>query len=110
MPRSFPTQIVAYLESTFTKQFDSSEIHGKVGAVAGFLDLYNDLRPELIRLPPAEFSALVAAVAEIRFGIDQFRSTGREASLYRVTPSLRMAWSMIEKLDDQVPSGRRGWA
>jgi hypothetical protein len=51
MPRAFPTQIVGYLSKTFGKpaSFDYAIIQSHVGAVAGFLELYDQLPAELIR-------------------------------------------------------------
>jgi hypothetical protein len=101
MPRTFPSQIVAYLGTMFAPH---NPVHDFVGAALGFLDLYKNLPPELIRLPPEDFAALVAAVGTVQLGVDQFRSTAQNDSLQRVGPALNKAQELIAKLKDEVPS------
>jgi hypothetical protein len=105
MPRTFPSQIVAYLEATFgTEPLDLLEVHQKIGAIVGFRDLYDQLPHELVRLSPHDYAELVAAVGTVAFGVDQFRATGRNDSLNRVGHALATAWRLIRTLQDEVPS------
>jgi hypothetical protein len=104
MPRAFPSQIVAYLQSYFGSSAKFHDVHSKIGAIQGFLDLYKDLPPELIRLPPEDYADLVGAVGGIRLGIDQFRFAGRNDSLNSVAAALDRAQVQIAKLKDEVPS------
>jgi hypothetical protein len=78
MARIFPTQIVHYLDSQFGSASlnELATVQQKVGAIAGFCELYAQLPHELIRLATEQYADLVAAVGTISFGVDQFRRTG----------------------------------
>jgi hypothetical protein len=106
MPKAFPTQIVAYLSTTFTKpeNLDHATVHSYIGAVAAFLELYDQIPRELIRLAPNDYAVLVTAIGTIRLGTEQFRLTSNPESLRPVGSALRNAWRMIAVLKDQVPS------
>lgn len=107
MPRSFPSQIADYLSKVFATRehpLDSAIIYSKIGAVAGFLELYDELPHELIRLPGEDYAALVEAIATVRLGIDKFRITNKGDLFTPVGRELRKAWELIEQLRDEVPS------
>ena len=104
MQSTFPTQIAAYLETNFPDGKIPSILLDHVGVLAGFCDLYERLPNELIRLPPPEYSALVAAVGNLKFRLEQFKVTGRTDSLNGAFLSLKIALELIRKLKDQVPS------
>lgn len=106
MPRAFPSQIVRYLTEVYGKGqvLDQSSISATIGAVVGFLKLYDEVPDELIQLSVPDYAALVAAVGTIRFGIDQFRFRGTTDCLRPVGKALTRAWGLIEKLRDEVPS------
>lgn len=77
----------------------------RVGAVNGFLKLYNDLPDELISLPSDEYYDLIAAIGTIELGLEeQFRTTARVDALHPVAPALRKSWLVLSKLKDEVPS------
>jgi hypothetical protein len=90
----FPSQIVDYLRINFSS-FDFIVIHEKVGAVAGFCALYEQLPHELIRLPPKEYAELVASVGTISFRIKQYQVTGRGDALTPVGHALEAASRLI---------------
>lgn len=106
MPRAAPTQIVGYLAQRFTKpdDFHHSIIQSHIGAVAGFLELYDQLPPELIRLSPNDYAELIASIGTVRFGTDQFRRGNSPDCLIPVGRPLSRAWKLIEKLKDEAPS------
>jgi hypothetical protein len=105
MPKTFPTQLLGYLKYNFrSKQFTHHDAAVKIGALRGFLDLYRELPHELIRLPPDEYAALVAAVGDIRFAMDQFQATPKSEWLSGVPGALSTVWTLIEKLPDSIPS------
>jgi hypothetical protein len=79
-------------------------IQSNVGKIASFLDLYDNLPHQLIRLSEDDDVALIAAIGTIRYGIDQFRRGKSPDCLRPVGPALATAWRLIEKLKDQVPS------
>jgi hypothetical protein len=106
MPKAFPTQIIGYLAATFKKpeNLDHATVHSYIGAVAGFLELYDQLPHELIRLSPADYAALITAIGTIRFGTEQFRLTSNPESLRPVGGALRNAWHLIATLKDEATS------
>ncbi len=106
MPRAFPSQIAEFLAVTFKKPENLSHatVHSYIGAVAGFLELYDQLPHELIRLSPGDYAPLVTAIGTIRFGTDQFRQTNNTESLRPVGGALGQAWRLIASLKDEAPS------
>lgn len=106
MARAVPSQIIAYLVQRFTRpdDFDRSIIESHIGAVAGFLELFDQLPPELIRLSAADFAELVASIGTVRFGTDQFRRGNSSDCLIPVGRALSRAWKLIGKLQDEAPS------
>ena len=76
MLRAFPSQIIAYLSAAFPKPEDANAdtINSYPGKAIGFLELYDRLPSELIRLSSQEYAALVEAVATMRFCMDMFRA------------------------------------
>ena len=111
MPRTFPSQIIDFLTHHFADKLSltSREKAGnvsqeKVGTIAAFVDLYDDLPPELIRLPADQYATLIAAMGTIRLGIDQWRQTREMPSLAGVAPAVQRAWEIIETLSGSVPS------
>jgi hypothetical protein len=75
MPRAFPTQIIGYLTKSFGSRLNihPTAILDKIGEVAGFLELYDQLPPELIRLSADDYAPLIAAIGTVRYRIDQFQ-------------------------------------
>ena len=106
MPRAVPTQIVAYLRKRFTKpkDFHQSIIQNHIGAVAGFLEFYDQLPSELVRLSADDFAELVASIGTVRYGTDQFRLGNSPDCLVPVGRALRRAWELIATLKDESPS------
>jgi hypothetical protein len=106
MPRAVPSQIIGYLVKRFAKPdaFHHSIIQSHIGFVAGFLELYDQLPPELIRLSADDFAELIASIAAVRYGTDQFRRGNNPDCLVPVGPALGSAWRLIEKLKDEAPS------
>ena len=106
MPRAVPSQIVGYLVKRFTKpdDFHHSIIQSHIGAVAGFLELYDQLPPELIRLSADDFAELIASIGTVRFGTDQYRRGNSPDCLIPIGRALGRAWRLIEKLKDEAPS------
>jgi hypothetical protein len=106
VPRAFPTQIIGYLTKSFGTPvpFDQAIIQSHIGKVAGFLELYDHLPHELIRLSEDDYAALIAAIGTVRYGTDQFRLGNSPDCLRPVGPALATAWTLIDKLKDQVPS------
>jgi hypothetical protein len=111
MPRAFPSQIAGYLTTTFTRRdadhLKDIDIQQKIGAVAGFLKLYDQLPNELMRLQENDYVALVAAIETVRFSVDQFRTNNMIESLRPVRGiqgALATAWRLIETLRDEVPA------
>jgi len=90
----------------FTKpdDFHHSIIQSHIGAVAGFLELYDQLPSELIRLSADDFAELVAAIGAVRYGTDQFRFGNSPDCLIPVGPALGKAWRLIATLKDEAPS------
>jgi hypothetical protein len=105
MPRTFPSQIVAFLTHHFHNK-GSVAIPGEkaFGTVAALLELYDSLPPELIALPPDDYARLVAAIATIRLGIDHWRQTREPKAVKGLSDAVREVWGIIEKLKDSVPS------
>jgi hypothetical protein len=111
MPRVFPSQIAGYLAATF-KRRDESHLHHtamqqNIGAISGFIRLYDQLPHELLRLREEEYAELVAAFETVRFGVDQFRLNTRIESLYPISGAqgaLATVWKLIETLPDEVPA------
>lgn len=106
MPRAFPSQIVGYLTEVFTtrQDFQLATVEAKIGAVAGFLELYDRLPHELIRLSATDYAALVQSIGTARFGVDRYRQGASVGSLSLVGRALSTAWELIAKLPDQVTS------
>lgn len=106
MPRAFPTQITAYLAATFKKpeNLDHATVHSHMGAVVGFLELYDRLPEALVRLSPKDYAALVTAIGTIRIGADQFRRTNNTEGLRPVGGALGNAWKLIATLKDEAIS------
>lgn len=106
MPRAFPSQIVGYLTEVFKRreEFGHAVIYSKIGAVAGFLELYDQLPHELVRLSAADYAALVAAIGTVRFHTTRFGPGSSADFLKPVGKALSKAWELIEKLPDEVPS------
>jgi hypothetical protein len=106
VPRAFPTQIAGYLSKTFGKPapFDYAIIQSHIGAVAGFLDLYDQLPAELIRLSAEDYATLITSIATVRYGTDQFRLGNSPDCLRPVGPALGKAWELITHLKDETPS------
>ncbi|MBV9758909.1 MAG: hypothetical protein JO047_17825 [Alphaproteobacteria bacterium] len=103
MPRAFPSQIAAYCAKVFPNgNYSAGLFEG--GPAAGFLELYDQLPHELIRLPSEEYADLVNAVATMRIGLDLFRSSNDKDLLRSVIRGLHTARMLIEKLPDEVPS------
>jgi hypothetical protein len=94
------------LVKRFTKpdDFHHSIIQSHIGAVAGFLELYDQLPSELIRLSADDFAELVAAIGAVRYGTDQFRFGNSPDCLIPVGPALGKAWRLIATLKDEAPS------
>jgi hypothetical protein len=61
MARVVPSEIAQYLENEFgsAKLNDLATIQQKVGAIAGFCELYAQLPHELMRLAPQQYANLV---------------------------------------------------
>ncbi len=106
MPRSFPSQIAEYLSLKFDhpQAFSIAMIESEIGSVAGFLELYDQIPYELIRLPSREYADLVAAIGTIRFRLAQFRNGTHPNCLGAVGTALARAREHIEKLEDLAPS------
>jgi hypothetical protein len=106
MPRVFPTQIVGYLSTVFGKRqpLAFATVRDQIGALVGFLELYDQLPSELIRLAPGDYASLTAAIGTIRFAIDHYGQPNIRDSVTPIVPALEKAWEMIEKLRDEVPS------
>jgi hypothetical protein len=106
VPRAFPTQIAGYLSKTFGKpaSFDYAIIQSHIGAVAGFLELYDQLPAELIRLSADDYATLITSIATVRYGADQFRRGNSPDCLRPVGPALGKAWELITRLKDEAPS------
>jgi hypothetical protein len=106
MPRAFPSQITAYLAASFETPGDLNQalIHSYPGAAMGFLELYDQLPNELIRLSADHHAELIKAIATIRYGLDKFRHPNSPDALVPVAPALKIAWPIIAALQDQVPA------
>jgi hypothetical protein len=106
MARAYPTRIIEYLVKNFNapSQFPLGAIQTHIGKVAGFLNLYDQLPHELIRLSPGDYADLVAAIETVRYGTDRYRVANNPDCLLPVGPALYVAWTLIEKLKDEVPS------
>jgi hypothetical protein len=75
-----------------------------MGAIVGFLELFDQLPSELVRLPPNDYAALVAAIGRIRFAISHYGVPNIRDSLSSVPSALNDAWAIIKTLKDEVPS------
>ena len=105
MPRTFPSQIVGFLVHHFGDKSSIPTVHvDKVGIIAAFIELYDSMPPELIRLSTAEYSQLIAAVGQIRVALDQWRQTRQADSFIGVPEAFRAAWPMMKKLSDSIPA------
>jgi hypothetical protein len=103
MPRTFPSQIVAYLAASFKKPEEASTPSNS-GKLAGFLALYDRLPHELIRLSEQDYATLIAAVETIRFNLDRFRHAAPNVKWKDVAAALQNAWQKIAILQDEAPS------
>lgn len=112
MPRAFPSQITDYLAATFKVPgtLCHAIVYSHIGAVAGFLELYDQLPHELIRLSPDDYARLVTAIGTVRFLTDQFQQTHNPESLRSVGSALENAWRLIATLKDEVPSANHDLA
>jgi hypothetical protein len=79
-------------------------IQSHIGKVAGFLNLYDQLPHELIRLSADDYVDLVAAIETVRYGIEQYRLGRNPDCLLPVGLALGKAWTLVAKLKDEVPS------
>jgi hypothetical protein len=106
MPRTVPSQVVSYLTQIFNRRapLAAAVVLQKIGAVAGFLELYDQLPAELIRLSADDYAILISEIGTIRFRIDQYRRGAAWGHLEPVGPALDKVWEIIEKLQDEVPS------
>jgi hypothetical protein len=106
MSRAFPTQIIEYLTKNFGQpsQFPLAVIQSHIGKVAGLLNLYDRLPDELIGLSAVDYVDLIAAIETVRYGTDRYRAGNNPDCLLPVGPALGTAWTLIEKLKDEVPS------
>jgi len=102
MPRTVPSQVVAYFDQVFPNinQITYALLEQEVGALAGLLELYDALQPELIRLPPAKYAELVSAVAAIRFRLDQYRLSRNPDMLRFVTHIVPKVRGLLAGLSD----------
>ena len=107
MRTTLPSQICSYLASTLRTRdvLPPPAAQSKIGTIAGFLELYDEMPAELIRLPEDRYAQLVEAMGSIRFAVDQFRAGTHPDCLRPVGAALMVAWRLIESLPDQVPSG-----
>jgi len=106
MQRVLPSQIGAFLRQNFKerKDLELSTVQQLIGAVAGFLDLYDHLPDELIQLTEPDYAELVATVGAIRMATDQWRYGNNPDCMRPIGRALPRAWALIEKLPDAVPS------
>jgi len=72
--------------------------------MGGFLELYDGLPPDLIRLSPKKYATLIASISSIRLSLDQWRQTGEYNRLDMGLHNVPIAWGIIETLSDSVPS------
>jgi hypothetical protein len=106
MPRVFPSQIVEYLKAVFAENDPRrfAEFNETIGPITGFLDLFDQLPPELIVLSGNDYAVLVQSIGTIRFRTEQWRQTNDGRAMRAVPQALSEAWKLVEKLPDQVPS------
>ena len=104
MSRTYPTRIIEYLVKNFKapSQFAMAVIQSHIGKVAGFLNLYDHLPHELIRLSADDYADLVGAIETVRYGVDRYRVVNNPDCLLPVGPALKVAWTLIGKLKDEV--------
>ena len=95
---------MAYYQKGSTGDLDLAEVAQKSGAIAAFLDLYDQLPHELVRPEPADYAVLVAAIGAIRLALDQYRGGTQSDCLRPIRGTLSKAWTIIAKLPDEVPS------
>ena len=109
MQRAFPSQIVAYLKSVYPTQrpTDIATMGQTAGALAAFINLYDNIPDQLINMPPDDYARLVSAIGTIRFGIDQYRLSANAGHLANVPRALSTAWDLIQTLKDESPSTER---
>jgi hypothetical protein len=105
MPRTVPSQIVSYLTQIFDRRapLAANAVPQKIGAVSGFLELYDQLPAELIRLSADDYANLISSIGAIRFAIDQYRRGAAWGHLEPVGRALNKAWEIIEQLRDEAP-------
>lgn len=115
MARAFPTQITRYLAQVFKTpaalstavQSSASSVatcQSSIGAISGFLRLYDQIPEQLFVLSEPDYASLVGEIETVRFGLDQFRNGTHPDCLMRVGPALVKAWQLVAKLPDNVPS------
>lgn len=106
MPRTVPSQIDHYCSKHFQPENSSNvaQLQSKVGAIAGFLDLYYDIPHELINLPADDYATLVANVAAIELAMDRYRGGKLYDELEPIVRALPVAWNLIKKLPDRFPA------
>jgi hypothetical protein len=104
MPRVVPTQISSYLNAQFPDKNAFGDVVGRVGAVAGFLELYDNLPGDLIVLPAEEYARLVANVGTIRLSLDQYRNGKTYDCLSPIGGALLQVRDLIRKLAVEFPS------
>ena len=103
MPHAFPSQIIGFLTYHFGDKSSVPAISvGKVGVIAGFLELYDSLPPELIRLQAGDYAQLIAEIGSVRIALDQWRQTANARSFKDTPNAIRIAWQIIEMLKDSV--------
>jgi hypothetical protein len=103
MPRTVPSQVVAYLVNRFQIPENVGPFPD-LGAVAGFLELYDQLPAELIRLSADDFAELVSQIATVRFYTDLYRRNPNPDHLKLVGRALAKAWKPIGALKDEAPT------
>jgi len=106
MPRALPSQLDKYLTSVLPikDEYVVAEIEQKIGAIAGFLELYDHVPHELLALPPADYADLVSAIGAIRFSTDQRRLGSNYDCLKPICTALPTAWKLIKVLPDSIPA------
>jgi hypothetical protein len=106
MRRIVPSQLRQYLAAKFhgVPASDFSAVREGVGHLAGFIELFDAVPDELIRLRPDEFQRLVSAVATIRFGVKKFQNGDSGDCLRPAVLCLPVILELLEKLQDQTSS------
>jgi len=102
MPRTVPSQIVAYLRQVFPNRADLNVavLEQQSGGLVGLLELLDALPAELIRVNAKDYAEFVSNVATIRLRVDQFRTTRSTDALRFISPALPRVWDILEKMPD----------